>query len=75
MRHGWQDSLKNESEEKASSYFTGREWGIELPFVQSCRAHNEQHGVSVRATISGHRAAESAKTVQIGFHLMWVPDI
>lgn len=75
MCRGWQDNLKNESGEKARSYFTGLEWGIELPFVQSCRAHNEQHGVSVRATVSGHRVAASAKTAQIGFQLMWASEI
>lgn len=47
------------SGERASSYFTRSEVGIELLFVQACRAHNEQHGVSVRAGQSGHASAEA----------------
>lgn len=68
MNRGQQDNLKNESGEKAGSYFTGPEWEIELLFVQACRAHNERHGVSVRATVSGHRSALSAKHYQLGFN-------
>lgn len=52
-------------EKGAGSYFTGSECGTELLFVQACRAHNERHGVSVRATVSGHRSAVSAKNITV----------
>lgn len=58
--------------ERAGSYFTRPEWEIELLFVQACRPHNEQHGVSVRSTVSGHRSAVSVKTSPTGLQLRWV---
>lgn len=66
MNRGQQNKVKNES---GVSCFTGPEWEIELLFVQACRAHNERHGVSVTATVSGHRSAMSAKTLPTGLRL------
>lgn len=71
----WAAGLSEEQcGEKAGSYFTGPEWGSELLFVQACRAHNEQHGVSVRATVSGCRSAVSGETLLTGPERRWLSE-